>query len=167
MGRKPNVRRRVGHIEARRLRAIIARVRSFPLKKADSGRPESDLNLALNNWVATIEPDWTTNQHIKIPFAGANFNPDGTLAGGPGRPPLIAYEGKRLVDANPQKAWKEGIGQAFTYRELFKVAVLVLYDFTTGSTYARALGRGNSTESTFASKIRKKWRIHIVVITPT
>lgn len=166
MGRKKTVRQRIGHLEQKRLRAIVARIRSFKIAKADEAESEATLNKRLNAWIQEIEPTWTSSQHLKVPFGVTDFNPDGTLSGNKGRLPLVAYEGKKMGDVNPQKAWKEGIGQAFTYRVLFKTAILVLYDFSNDAAHVRALGRGNSVESTFASKIRKKWRIIIVAIMP-
>lgn len=166
VGRKPNQRQRIGHLENKRLEGIIRQIRSFPLKPGDIAKTESDLNGELNAWIQEVEPTWTNKQHVKVPFADVHFNPDGTLPSTTARPPLVACEGKKLVAENPQKAWKEGLGQAFTYRVLFKAAVLVLYDFTPAGHYGRALGPGNSVESSFAAKIRKNWRIHIVPLKP-
>ena len=165
MGRKPAQRKRLGHNELAAVTALRKQVLSFSLAAIDASVLETRLNTRLVKHLQVVRPDVTSRGTHVVGFVGERFVPDAVLLGR-GAYPLLAVECKCLRSAKDAKrCWKEGLAQAALYSRRYKVTFLVLYDFTLGSVYRKAFGRGNKVESSFGAALREM-RIHVMVVAP-
>ena len=165
MGRKQTPRKRLGHLEQRRVDRILSAVRGFQLTKSDQGQRETTLNCRLILRLQQLDPGIVNRGIAATTFVGETFRPECTLKG-TGQYTLLAIECKRLRDSSAKRLFKEGLSQVLLYSGTTKVVLLVLYDFTTGARYAKAFGPGNRLASKMAKQLREQLQIHVVVLTP-
>jgi len=165
MGRIQTPRVRVGHREQRRIQKLLEATKNFVVTSADATTRETTLNKRLLKILKAKDSDVTSLKTIMVRFAGESFVPDGVLKGKAAYP-LLAIECKRLTEPKAAKrCWKEGLAQAALYSRRYKVVFLVLYDFTPGSIYKKAFGKGNKCESSFARQL-KDMRLHVIALAP-
>jgi len=167
MARKKTPRKRLGHIEQRRVQSILRRIRAFKLAKSEKYNHETAINKRLIKHLRKFDPAITNKNIGATKFVSETFRPECCLKGNGGYY-LLGIECKRLKTAKPAKRlWKEGLSQALLYLRMYKRVFLVLYDFTPNRGYSKKFGKGNKDESRFANWAREKLGLYIVVLSPS
>jgi hypothetical protein len=165
-GRPKVPRKRLGKIEAETVKKLLAVIKRFEIKKAETGDRETKLNTRLMCELKA-EDDRVVNKDIKsVQFINETYRPECTLSAANFPYSLFALECKKLHDHSAKRLFKEGLAQASLYLTQSKVVTLVLYDFTTGREYAKAFGRGNTSSARFAKRAREELGLYVVVLSP-
>ncbi len=165
MGRKNIPQKRFGRKEKGQLGALIKIVKDFKIFPQQKNLGETKLNTLLINHLMQKNINVENKNITSAKFVGETFRPECFLRGS-SEYPLCAIECKKLNDEFAKASWKEGLSQALLYTDTYKAVIYLLFDFSSGSKYYDAFGRGNRTESRFAKKIRDDANVYIIVLRP-
>jgi len=165
-GRRKTARKRLGHIESRRVAKLFRATKAFQLTYATPIPKEVTINAQLIASLKAVDSGIKNKAIPATKFVSETFRPECYISGS-GSYDLFAVECKRLTsNAAAKKLYKEGISQALLYLQRYKVVFLVLYDFTTGAKYHAAFGPGNRLESRFSGWTQKELGLRIIVLKP-
>lgn len=153
-GRPRIPQKRLGKRQAKTVNKLVRAIKAFKLHSSDKAKGETKINARLIARLKKADPRVVNSGIASVSFVGQTYRPGCTLADH-GHYTLVAVECKKLHDHSDKRLFKEGLSQANLYLTSSKVVALVLYDFTTGRSYKRGFGAGNSISSRMASRLRQ------------
>jgi hypothetical protein len=164
MGRKAIPRMRIGAYEKGRIGIARRKLKEYRIFWSQRHEGETALNkLLIDHLRQQPSPLHVENSNIPCAqFFKEKFRPEAFFETRPGKK-LFAIECKRLTQKSAKGRWKEGLSQALLYATSYKHVFLVLFDFTKTNLYHKAFGKGNTSESRFAAKLRRLHNLDIIV----
>jgi hypothetical protein len=157
--------KRLGTKEAKIFKNLLAEVKAFKVFTDQKKLGETRLNALLMHHLRVQAIAMENTNIVPAKFVGETFRPEFMLKGS-GKYPICAIECKKLNDQYAKARWKEGLSQSLLYAHYYKAVIYVLFDYSKGSKYAAAFGRGNRVESRFAKELREMANVYIVAIKP-
>lgn len=163
MSRKKSKQKRVGVYQKRQIKKFCDAIKDFHFRWAWRNEGENELNKRL---LSTLLQDFeVVNKSIPTAkFVGEEFRPEFYLK--IGSKPVCAVECKVLNKKSSKPRWKQGLSQALLYSQFYKTVVLLYFDFTNGSRYFNAFGRGNTSANSLAKRLREQNKIYLIVVKP-
>ncbi len=166
MGRRQEKQVRIGAREKKVVTSLVRKIKAYRLSREMRNQHEPAFNDRLRDHLRQ-DPDPIEVSNKNIPsaeFVGERFRPEFYVKRG--QQQLCCVECKRLTEKSAKGRWKEGLSQALLYSAVYKVVVLVLFDFTRNSRFSKKFGPGNTVESRFAAKLRQDHNIFIAALKP-
>lgn len=164
MGRPREKQVRIGAKEKKVVASLVRKIKAYRLSREMRNQRETDFNDRLMDHLRQNLLDVSNKNIPSARFVGEQFRPEFYVKHGQRQ--LCCVECKRLTEKSAKSRWKEGLSQALLYSEVYKVVVLVLFDFTKHSRFFKSFGPGNTVESRFAAKLRQDHNIFIAAVKP-
>jgi hypothetical protein len=165
MSRTSIPQKRLGKHQKGQYGALLKKVKDFKIFRNQKSWGETKLNAFLINYLLQGNIGIENKNIPTANFVGEVFRPECLLRGSSNYP-LCAIECKKINDQFGKANWKLGLSQALLYADHYKKVIYVLFDYSTGSKYAKAFGPGNRIESRFANRLRNEANDHIIVLKP-
>ncbi len=166
MGRKREKQKRIGKKEWKEVSVFLSKIKAYRIYWEDRNQRETRFNDRLADHLSQSLEVRSRGTVPQIKFANETYRPDLYLQKGKTKK-LCTVECKLLKDSKGAKSrFKEGLSQAIVYTSEYKYVVLLLLDFTKGSSYVLKFGRGNKLESKLSAMLREKLNVHIIVLKP-
>jgi len=175
-GRPAVQQRRLGKKERAQVNKVLAAIRAFGISAAEAASNETVLNARLIAYLQNLVPEVTNSGIAAAHLVGETFRPECCIKKRAGAAyNLLAVECKRLLNERTSGTttikrakilFKEGLSQALIYQRIYKVVVLVLYDFTAHRIFKKAFRAGNRSETQLAGSLRRTLGVRIIVLSP-